>query len=103
VRGRYARTRRPAGVRGHITQEENALGTWETYPIQGTAAEVLLAALGPLARELLDFESKLDRSASNINSLIAEGEARARAFLEEPRATLSASPRAERRAVPRGA
>jgi NTE family protein len=49
----------------------------------------------------LDFESKLDRSTSNINSLIAEGEARARAFLEERRATLSA-PRAERGAVPRG-
>ncbi len=51
----------------------------------------------------LDFESKLDRSANNINCLIAEGEARARAFLEERRATLPASPRAEKGAVPRGA
>jgi NTE family protein len=51
----------------------------------------------------LDFESKLDRSASNINRLIAEGEARAWAFLKERRATLSASPRLEKEAIPRGA
>jgi len=44
----------------------------------------------------LDFESKLDRSASNINRLIAEGEARARAFLVERRATLQALPRPAR-------
>lgn len=37
-------------------------------------------------QKTLDFESKLDRSAGNINRLIAEGERCARAFLEERRA-----------------
>jgi NTE family protein len=49
----------------------------------------------------LDFESKLDRSASNINHLIAEGEARARAFLVERRATLQRLPRPARAEPPR--
>ncbi len=39
----------------------------------------------------LDFESKIDRSASHINELIADGERRAQVFLRERQATLSAS------------
>jgi NTE family protein len=40
-------------------------------------------------QNLLDFESKLDRSASNIDRLIAEGEKGARRFLEQREATVS--------------
>jgi NTE family protein len=34
-------------------------------------------------QETLDYESKIDRSAHNINRLIAEGERSARRFLAE--------------------
>jgi NTE family protein len=40
-------------------------------------------------QDMLDFESKLDRSASNINRLIVEGERSAGIFLKERAAVLS--------------
>jgi NTE family protein len=40
----------------------------------------------------LDFESKLDRSSSNIECLIAEGEKSARRFLQERAAVVSDQP-----------
>jgi NTE family protein len=47
----------------------------------------------------LDYESKLDRSASNIDRLIAEGEKCARAFLHDRAKIVStASPRGGRAA-----
>jgi NTE family protein len=45
-----------------------------------------------MSRELqsqLDYESKLDRSAQNINALIADGEKQARVFLEERSAVVA--------------
>jgi hypothetical protein len=38
----------------------------------------------------LDYESKLDRSAANIDRLIAAGEVSARRFLQERAAAVSA-------------
>jgi NTE family protein len=40
----------------------------------------------------LDFESKLDRSASNIDRLMVEGEKSARLFLQERAVALSHQP-----------
>ena len=43
-------------------------------------------------QNLLDFESKLDRSAAHIDRLIAEGEASGRRFLRERAACMLAPP-----------
>ena len=43
----------------------------------------------PELQDTLDFESKLDRSSSNIDRLIAEGEESARRFLSQRQAGVS--------------
>jgi len=46
----------------------------------------------PALQDTLDFESKLDRSSSNIDRLIAAGEESAKRFLQQRQATVSTSP-----------
>jgi NTE family protein len=52
------------------------------YPLTYTKLRIIRMS-EPLA-ESLDYASKLDRSPSNINTLIADGEARAAEFLQNP-------------------
>lgn len=54
----------------------------ENYPLTYTKLRII--RMSEALAESLDYTSKLDRSSANINTLIADGEARAVEFLQNP-------------------
>ena len=55
----------------------------ETAPMAKTRVAIACIEMANDLHEMLDYESKIDRSARNIDRPIAEGERSARRFLAE--------------------